>query len=742
MTTDPTLQSRIRPPVFLGICIALTLLHGVLAFTAVSGKSSTYDEPMHALGAWVHWHQGDFRINFEDPPLWQYWATLLNSGAMKVDWNDQYWQLMPGYVYYEWAFTNDTLYRTPGNEGEAFVLRDRFMMVLLSMGLCAVVALWAWRLAGPLPAVIATAMVALDPNFLGHGALVKNDAPMALMMAAVFFMCWRVGQRLTWVNGLGLAFLVGAAVNVKFSALLFGPMLIILMGLRIFMPVPWEVLGKTLIKPLQRAVAVAGLFAVVGIVTFVVIWVCYGFRYDPSPDPKVQLNTDLHKLEAVTARFQAMHPSKPFSSDLNLPLTQLLELYAKQYNALAEADAQLRKAVTGAALSDAARSVVLQKLSLNDATSKDATDLFNLAQNFLPANVPQPKDRAPDFDQKYTQVVLNLERARRRLHDLEYDTLGAAYWCEVGDAAPDGFIRLLNIAMDFKLLPSAFLHGVLFVHARSIIRSSYLLGSVSATGWWYYFPLAMLFKTPVATLIALGGAAVMGVWLLMRKLADWRQIGWATACLLVPVGIYMFSVMTANLNIGIRHVLCVYPLMYVGAAALLVRALRQWPWIVRMHLFVLGGVLLIEALAAYPNYVAYFNFASGGSRGGLHLLGDSNLDWGQDLPKLKAWREQHMDAPLSLLYFGTTEVDRVASSGGVEHAQNWFTLPEFYKIDFDPGVPVDPEPSRMKGRYVAISATELQGVYNMAGPDFYAAYRKLVPTQVLGGTIYIYDLRK
>ena len=42
--------------------------------------------------------------------------------------------------------------------------------------------------------------------------------------------------------------------------------------------------------------------------------------------------------------------------------------------------------------------------------------------------------------------------------------------------------------------------------------------------------------------------------------------------------------------------------------------------------------IIVEALIAYPNYIAHFNFALGGPRGGIELLGDSNLDWGQDLP--------------------------------------------------------------------------------------------------------------
>src|SRR4051794_27229904 len=40
-------------------CAALLAVFAALAWFAVDSKSPTYDEPLHAVGAWLHLHTGD-----------------------------------------------------------------------------------------------------------------------------------------------------------------------------------------------------------------------------------------------------------------------------------------------------------------------------------------------------------------------------------------------------------------------------------------------------------------------------------------------------------------------------------------------------------------------------------------------------------------------------------------------------------------------------------------------------------
>src|SRR5690606_36664665 len=54
-----------------------------------------------------------------------------------------------------------------------------------------------------------------------------------------------------------------------------------------------------------------------------------------------------------------------------------------------------------------------------------------------------------------------------------------------------------------------------------------------------------------------------------------------------------------------------------------------------------AAVLVILALWIHPHYLSYFNFAVGGPANGYRVLTDSNVDWGQDLLRLRAWMDEH-----------------------------------------------------------------------------------------------------
>jgi len=55
----------------------------------------------------------------------------------------------------------------------------------------------------------------------------------------------------------------------------------------------------------------------------------------------------------------------------------------------------------------------------------------------------------------------------------------------------------------------------------------------------------------------------------------------------------------------------------------------------------LAAAVAMTSLAAYPNYLPFFNMAAGGSENGFKYLLDSNLDWGQDLIKVSEWASQN-----------------------------------------------------------------------------------------------------
>ena len=64
------------------------------------------------------------------------------------------------------------------------------------------------------------------------------------------------------------------------------------------------------------------------------------------------------------------------------------------------------------------------------------------------------------------------------------------------------------------------------------------------------------------------------------------------------------------------------------------------------------GLYVIASLCVHPNYLSYFNLASGGTDEGYKVGLGSNYDWGQDLPALAAWMERRGVDEVELLYYG------------------------------------------------------------------------------------------
>ncbi len=121
--------------------------------------------------------------------------------------------------------------------------------------------------------------------------------------------------------------------------------------------------------------------------------------------------------------------------------------------------------------------------------------------------------------------------------------------------------------------------------------------------------------------------------------------------------IYGLASITSRLNLGDRHLLPMYPAAFILAGSVW----KDWRATHRLLRGFVGfclSALAIQACAAWPNYLAYFNEAVGGPANGWRYLVGSSLDWGQDLPGVAAWLEKHPEVegsgtPVYLSYFGS-----------------------------------------------------------------------------------------
>lgn len=162
---------------------------------------------------------------------------------------------------------------------------------------------------------------------------------------------------------------------------------------------------------------------------------------------------------------------------------------------------------------------------------------------------------------------------------------------------------LLALAITFIAIPPRdFLAGIASVAAQAVSPpKTILFDEVRRGGWWYYFPVALFFKTPIPFLIL----AIAG----LRRRLD----------LALLVAAILGIAMTSDINLGIRHILPIYaPLAILGAVAFRVR----WVNVVLVAWLVIGSAF------AHPDYLPWFNEFAGSEP--HRILNGSNFDWGQD----------------------------------------------------------------------------------------------------------------
>ncbi len=292
----------------------------------------------------------------------------------------------------------------------------------------------------------------------------------------------------------------------------------------------------------------------------------------------------------------------------------------------------------------------------------------------------------------------------------------------VGDATQ--VEKLIRVAVKRLGVP---LHPFLVGLGRAARRFAagdvaYLLGQISDKGWWYYFPVVFAVKTPAAVLALCAVCAGLAA-SLVRRIRELRRLPFVWFVLTVPPACYFAACMTSRLNLGVRFILPVYPFLFVLLAGVLFRVgrerLKRWfPAVIALALVGLTA----ESWAIHPHYLAFFNAAVGGPKAGPRYLLDSNIDWGQDVKKLKAYMVAHHIPRVCWVYFGTADAT-------------------YYGVEFE-GLPLTAELEQRRNLdcVAAASVTPLYGLHS--DPEAYRWLREMNPRARIGYSIYLYDLRQ
>ncbi|MDP9051265.1 MAG: glycosyltransferase family 39 protein [Acidobacteriota bacterium] len=285
-----------------------------------------------------------------------------------------------------------------------------------------------------------------------------------------------------------------------------------------------------------------------------------------------------------------------------------------------------------------------------------------------------------------------------------------------------GEARFIGFFERHHLLPEAYLYGMTDIAVITDQgRPMYLFGRIYPEGRWFYFPSAFVIKSTLGFLLLLA-VALGSRWLWSREL--WRE----TLFMLTPPAVYLLFAMRSKLDLGLRHILPIYPFLIVLAAAgawMLMRRSRGWA-------VACGALLVLHAassLRAYPNYLPYSNEAWGGPSKTYKVLSDSNVGWSSGVTALQRYTTEHHITQCWFAYNGVADL-------------SYFhlpckPLPTFFSsaLGSEQGV----VPGMVKGP-IFVSSENM--TLSFAGPpelDSYRRFKDRTPDAVIAGEILVFD---
>lgn len=248
------------------LVVGLLLLAYGLALTSVVQKSPTMDEQNHIARGAAYLGTGDPRLSVEHPPVVNVLSAL--PAHLLLDLKlplDQWWQAGEWY-----HFADNFLWRANQNP-DRIIFLARLPIIGLGLMLAALVFRWASVRFGPWGGLLAAAFCALDPNILAHERLSTTDLGGTLFAFLAAYALWRALRRPSRRRTLRAGITLGLAFAAKLSALVFGPILVLVALLD---AVPDRSDQGRLLRRVGRLTVVTSL-------ALLVVWASYGFQVGP-----------------------------------------------------------------------------------------------------------------------------------------------------------------------------------------------------------------------------------------------------------------------------------------------------------------------------------------------------------------------------------------------------------------------------------------------------------------------------
>jgi len=272
------------------------------------------------------------------------------------------------------------------------------------------------------------------------------------------------------------------------------------------------------------------------------------------------------------------------------------------------------------------------------------------------------------------------------------------------------------------VLPESYSYGLAHVTITSSGGPAFLLGHLYSTGQWFYFPIAFVIKSTLAFLLLLLLPFVAGRYL-------WGEKKRETLFLTVSAAVFFGLSLTSRLNIGIRHILPIYPFLIVlaaGAAWWLAARKRAWMYAV----VALAALHCVSSLLAFPNYLSYSNEIWGGPQETYRYLSASNVDIGGGHIDERNYLARNRITDCWIAAFGSADLDYYGMPCNSFPGVSAFVSKRFAVV-----------PSPVDGTLL-ISTSQLSGI-SWGPPELnpYGPLWRVKPVTNLGGHTLIFQGR-
>jgi 4-amino-4-deoxy-L-arabinose transferase-like glycosyltransferase len=240
------------------------------------------DELIHLTAGYAYWTAGDLRFQPENGNLPQRWAALpLLAQQLRFPppAGDAWRQADVGRIGFAFFYTL-------GNDLSRMLQTGRAMMALFGVAVGAMVFAWSRSLFGQAGAFVSLVLCVFCPNLLAHGGLITSDMAATAGFLAATLAWWRLAHRVTAGRVVLAGATLGGLALAKFSAVMFLPMLAVLLLVRLARGAPLPVRlgpGRGRVRGWRRAAVLCAAGGAAALIAGGLLWAAYDFRFAATP---------------------------------------------------------------------------------------------------------------------------------------------------------------------------------------------------------------------------------------------------------------------------------------------------------------------------------------------------------------------------------------------------------------------------------------------------------------------------